>query len=76
MFSLPKLLTLALIIVAVLLAFRLIGALNRVRAENQRRAGAEEQTRRLESEDLEKCAVCGVFAQAGKACERSDCPRR
>ena len=76
MFSLPKLLTLALIIVVVLLAFRLVGSVNRVRAESQRRARAEEDTRRLRSEDLEKCPVCGVFAQAGTACDRSDCPSR
>ena len=76
MFSLPKLLTLALIIVVVLLAFRLIGSVNRVRAENQRRTSAAEDSRRLENEDLEKCTVCGIFVQAGAgACDRSDCPK-
>ncbi len=74
MFSLPKLLTLALIIVAVLAAFRLIGSVNRVRAENRRRTSAEEDRRQLESEDLQKCTVCGVFV--ARACDRNDCPRR
>ena len=68
MFSLPKLLTLALIIVVVLAAFRLIGSVNRVRAENRRRTSAEKDQRQLESEDLVRCPRCGVFMQEGGTC--------
>lgn len=75
MFSLPKLLVLLLIIAVVMVGFRLVGSYNRVREENARRAGAEEERRRLANEDLVQCRVCGVFVQADTtACNRSDCP--
>lgn len=83
MFSLTKLLTLALILLLVWYGFRWIGRLDRIRKEQAResdRLRREAPPRRTASppvaEDMEKCVRCGVYVsgRSAKPCGRPDCP--
>ena len=77
MFSLPKLLLLVAIIALVLLGFRLLGRVDRLRQANERQNRAKPAPR-LEAEDLIKCARCGVYVSpaGGVDCDRADCPHQ
>jgi hypothetical protein len=74
MFSLPKLLVLAVIIAAVWYGFKMWGRGGRIRAEDS------EPDRRIETEsepeDMSKCDVCGTFVpeDGARHCGRDGCP--
>ncbi|HEV7372651.1 hypothetical protein [Arenibaculum sp.] len=81
MFSLPKLLTLALIILVVWYGFKWISRVNRLRAEQarpvgRRAPGAAAPGKGSRAEEMEKCRVCGVYVApaSAAACGRPDCP--
>ncbi len=69
MFSLPKLLTLAVIIAVVWYGFKLVGTLDKRRKEaERRRAAAEDGTAtkpRIDAEDLVPCPKCGTYVTPG-----------
>ncbi len=69
MFSLPKLIVLALVIMAVLYGFKLAGSLRSRRdARDTAPEPTPEKTRereRLEAEDLVQCPKCGAYVSAG-----------
>jgi len=81
MLSFTKLITLALILVAVWYGFRLFARwkVQRDRTLNARRqeqAGAR-RPRQIAAEDMAACPVCGVYVPAAGAarCGRPDCPQ-
>lgn len=76
MFSIPKLAVLALIILAVVYGFKLVGNL---KERQEKRESAPEPKRekrrereRLEAEDLVECPKCGAFVSLadGHECKR------
>lgn len=76
MFSLPKLLVLVVIILAVLYGFKLVTSVNRrrTRDELQDRPRATKRKRgRLDAEDLVPCPKCGAYVAADG---EHDCRRR
>ncbi len=76
MFSLPKLLVLVFIILAVLYGFKLFGSIkgrtDRDESQNPPRASKRERER-LNAEDLVKCPDCGAYVSAGG---EHDCRRK
>ena len=77
MFSIPKLAVLALIILAVIYGFKLVGSL---KARQEKRDSAPEPKRdkrrereRLEAEDLVQCPKCGAYVSVAGCHE---CKRR
>ena len=76
-FSPGKLLVFILLIAVVWFGFRFVNRVEQirrgVREELKRR---QQPPRRLQAEDLVKCAVCGVYVSAhgAVACDRADCP--
>jgi len=72
MFSIGKLVMLAALIGAVLLAYRWFHRLEKLR-ERARRAAAQP---RLVTEEMVKCKVCGVYvpARGTRTCGYADCP--
>lgn len=83
MISLSKILTLIVILVAVWYGFRLIGRFQKQRIDALRRnGGADANAKRpatkgaAASQDMVKCAVCGVYtAPDGGKCGTPGCPR-
>jgi hypothetical protein len=72
MISLPKLLLIAVVILAVWYAVRW---LNRPPAAARRRAQRLRPAPRLQAEDLVPCAGCGAdVAQTARSCGRAKCP--
>lgn len=68
MLSLPKLIVLIAIILAVLYGFRLFSAGERRRAADNRREpprAAQQKRRHIDAEDLVKCPECGAYITAG-----------
>jgi uncharacterized protein len=78
MFSFPKLLTLALLVLAVWFAFKWVARVNQIGRERERtrRSAAEEKRRALQAEDMVRCAACGVYVSpaSATACGRPGCP--
>lgn len=76
MFSLPKLLVLALVILAVWYGIKWVSRANRLRAEQARPVGRRAAAGAARSEEMEKCRVCGVYVApaSASACGRPDCP--
>ncbi len=76
MFSLPKLLVLALIIAGVIAAFRVAGTVRRLRADAARRQATARPP--AKTEELLKCSGCGAYVplDSPDPCGRGDCPRR
>ena len=75
MFSLPKLLVLLLIIVAVLYGFKLFSGTKRRNVANERDdppAAKRQERESLEAEDLVQCPDCGAYIAPGGA---HDCRR-
>jgi uncharacterized protein HemY len=78
MFSLTKLLTLAILVLAVWFAFKWVARVNQIgreRAQENRRAAGEKR-RALQAEDMVRCAACGVYVSpaSATACGRPGCP--
>lgn len=75
MFSLPKLLVLAGIVVAVLYGYKLYTRFEqRLGAAKRRDAPQQERPKqRVEAQDLEKCPACGTYIAAGA---KHDCADR
>ncbi len=84
--SIQKLLVLAVVVVGIIAAFRLIGTLKRQqdlarRNQSERRSrrprGPAPQPDQAQIEDMAACGRCGAFiaAEAG-GCGRRDCPYR
>ena len=76
MFSLPKLLVLVAIILAVLYGFKMVTSLNRRRdaGEPPARPRATRQKReKVEAEDLVPCPRCGAYVSPGV---QHDCGRQ
>ncbi|HWI28263.1 MAG TPA: hypothetical protein VN668_14915 [Stellaceae bacterium] len=75
-----KLLVLLVLIGIVWVGFRFtarVDAIRRgVREELRRRQQGQRPPRKLDAEDLVKCAICGsyVAARSAVACSRPDCP--
>ena len=78
MFSLTKLLTLALLVLAVWYAFKWAARVNRIGREHERtrRQAAGEKRRTIPAEDMVRCADCGVYVSptSATACGRPGCP--
>lgn len=68
MFSLPKLLVLAAIILAVLYGFRMVASLSRPRNNGDRPArprATRQKREQVEAEDLVPCPRCGAYVAVG-----------
>lgn len=80
MFSIPKLLVLAVIILVVWYGFKLVGRLDEKRKQEvkdgRRRGSPRKKAAREDStEDLVRCPTCDTFVAANaKSCGRDDCP--
>ena len=79
--SLGKFLVLALLVGIVWLGFRYKSRVEEIRRtvrEELRKREAPASRRRVEAEDLVKCAQCGAYvsARSPKSCGRPDCPWR
>ena len=76
--SLGKLLVLALMIGAVVMAYRWIGRVQALRAGRAPARAARETAPPMATEDMAKCQVCGVYraVRGAAACDRADCPSR
>lgn len=80
MFSLPKLLVLALIIAVVWYGFKIVGRLDAKRKQevrDGRRRGTprRRQAEAEDTEDLVRCPTCDTFVAANaRSCGRDDCP--
>jgi hypothetical protein len=77
--SLPKLIVLVGIIIAVWYGFRFLGTVERVRRQAERVAKQRPRQRRADVanvEDTLKCRICGAYVPARQPtrCSRSDCP--
>jgi len=74
-FSLPKLLVLVLIVLAVWYGFKWIGRLDKERRRSVRDGGAAGEPKKA-VEDMVKCPVCDAYVPALGAtkCDRADCP--
>jgi hypothetical protein len=77
MISLPKLIEIALVILAVWFAVRW---LNRPPVSPRRARQAQrpepQATRRVEAEDLVACPACGAYvSESARSCGKSVCPR-
>jgi hypothetical protein len=77
--SLPKLIVLIGIVMAVWYGFRFLGALDRARKQAERVARQAPRQRRADVanvEDTVKCRMCGAYVPARQPsrCNRSDCP--
>ncbi|WP_133065552.1 hypothetical protein [Niveispirillum lacus] len=82
-----KIITLVGILAIVWFAFRLLGKVQRQRAESLRRHGgvkanpkggprAREKTDAADTQEMAKCSVCGVYVAAGSGrCGTPGCPR-
>ena len=70
-FSLPKLIFTALLVVAVVYGFRMIGRIGAGGTAAKVNASPEPT-----AEETQKCSVCGTYLAADNptACERADCP--
>lgn len=84
MLSLTKLITLIGILAIVWFGFRLVGKLQRQRADALRRAGGKETSpkgnrtppKASSAEDMVKCPTCGVYIPAdAKKCGTPGCPQ-
>lgn len=84
MLSLSKLITLAGIIALVWFGFRLVGRLQRQRADALRRAGGADANPKggrppqkpATAEDMVKCPTCGVYIPAdARKCGTPGCPQ-
>lgn len=70
MFSLPKLLVLGAIILAVIYGFKLVSRVNRQREETAKRdrpRTTQAERGRVEAEDLVQCPKCGAYVAADGA---------
>jgi len=84
MLSLTKIITLVGILTIVWYGFRLIGKIQRQRRDALRRHGGAEASRRppdgrrspaMDTQDMVKCPVCGVYNAAGAGkCGTPGCP--
>ncbi|HSK41749.1 MAG TPA: hypothetical protein VK943_18430 [Arenibaculum sp.] len=83
MFSLPKLIILALLLAAVWYGFRWVSRVNHLRAEQaaersrlRKAAGGAPAAGTAVAEDMEKCPSCGVYVspRSAAACGRPGCP--
>ena len=82
MLSFNKLLVLVAVILAVIVAYRVIGAMKRQRDEIERlrrQEVAQNKTRPKAgpsqgAEDMRRCPACNSFVVAGSRCGRADCP--
>lgn len=78
MISLPKLIEIALVVLAVWFAVRWLNkppVTRRARPASPRRPEPQ-AARRVEAEDLVACPACGAYvAQTARSCGKTTCPR-
>lgn len=83
MFSLPKLIVLALLLAAVWYGFRWVSRVNHLRAEQaaerrrmRKTPGGGTAARTPAAEDMEKCPSCGIYVspRSAASCGRPGCP--
>lgn len=82
MFSLSKLITLALIVLAVWYGFKWLQQVNAARAHRAARHARRESggagAAPVPTEDMTKCSVCGIYipARGAPPCPLAECPLR
>lgn len=72
MFSLPKLLVLAGIVLAVLYGYRLLSRIGPRREAVRRKESPERKKPRVEAQDLVKCPSCGTYIAPGSEHDCAD----